>query len=108
MGHEDGKSNVLGGQETEQERRELNKPDCEDAKAERRNAERRVDSDLAGVDYLCMPRLLDAVCQPVAKFRNKAEFRKRDFSAGRTTRPPSSQKRMGLESNVRAGGVFWT
>lgn len=55
-----------------------------------------------------MLRLLGAVCRPVAKFRNQAEFRKRDFSAGRTRRPPSGQKGMGLESNVRAGGILWT
>lgn len=81
---------------------------CGDAEKKRGDAERRVDSDRAGVDYLCMLRLLGAVSQPVAKFRNEAEFRKPDVQAGRTARPPSGQKRMGLESNVRAGGILWT
>lgn len=67
-----------------------------------------MDSDLAGVDYVCVLRLLGAVCRPVAKFRNEAEFRKRDFTSGRTTCPPTGQKGMGLESNVRAGGILWT
>lgn len=67
-----------------------------------------MDWDLAGVDYVCVLRILGAVSQPVAKFRNEAEFRKRDLRARRTTRPPSGQKRMGLESNVCAGGILWT
>lgn len=88
-GHGGWKSNEL--EETGVRRRKaraLEKPDREDAETEKRDAERRVDSDRAGVDYLCMLRLLGAVCQPVTKFRNEPEFRKWDFPAGRTTRPP--------------------
>lgn len=62
----------------------------------------------AGVDYLYSLRLHDSYHRPVQKYTNWWVRSGGERSWRRTKITEPRQERMGLESNVCAGGIFWT
>lgn len=67
-----------------------------------------MDVSAAGVDYLCSLRVYVSHHRPVQKYKNwwVCSGGKRSWRRTKITEP--CQERMGLESNVCAGGIFWT
>lgn len=61
-----------------------------------------------GVDYLCSLRVYDSHHGPVQKYTDWWVCSGGERSWRRTKITEPRQERMGLESNVCAGGIFWT
>lgn len=82
----------------------------QDAKEVRGDAGGSVDVLAAGVDYLRSLRLHDSYHGPVQKYTKQWAHGGggSERSWRRTKITESRQERMGLESNVCAGGIFWT
>lgn len=61
-----------------------------------------------GVDYVCSLCVHDSHRRPVQKHTNWWVRSGSERSCRRTKITEPRQERMGLESNVCAGGIFWT
>lgn len=80
----------------------------QDAKAVWGDAHGSVDISAAGVDYFCSLRVFESHHKPVQKYTNWWVCSGGEWSWRRTKITEPRQERMGLESNVCAGRIFWT